>query len=444
MIDSYPVGGRTPGSASANVIYQTGAVPEGEELVTANDEFFQKKQAAAVLKHGILKRYPTVFSTMTGSTSQQGRVVYLDGYAGPGRYEPEGNETEGAPGSPLLAMQTADRVASWQRAVDCIFIERNRKYAENLKALLRAEAPPSLSYQVMAGDVADRLDEALAIAGDSPLLAFLDPFGTALPYVDLVQKLLRRGRDEPTEVLLNLNLEMVWRVGGLLTEDGIEQEKSSGNAATLARLDDFLGDQWWRATFRAARDSTKPGAAARAAREVADTFCRRVFQDTGYSSFPVEIRRRPGHNPLFLLILFYRHPAAPFKFAEAASKANEEWRHYHRRLDLAEELERLRNGETLGLFDDNDLTALSDQEAKSIEKQLEQDWVVAIVENIRRLVSEKPAVDIGDHVTPIYGTTLGLARPMHIRRAWDALADEAVVRPRVRSKDLRTQTIYRR
>jgi hypothetical protein len=47
--------------------------------LTANEAFFQRKQAAAVLKHGILERYPTVFATMTGSSSRGGRVVYLDG-----------------------------------------------------------------------------------------------------------------------------------------------------------------------------------------------------------------------------------------------------------------------------------------------------------------------------------------------------------------------------
>lgn len=30
-----------------------------------------------------------VFAAMTGSASRDGRVHYIDGYAGPGRYEPE-------------------------------------------------------------------------------------------------------------------------------------------------------------------------------------------------------------------------------------------------------------------------------------------------------------------------------------------------------------------
>jgi three-Cys-motif partner protein len=141
-------------------------------------------------------------------------VVYLDGYAGPGRYEPEAGDTTGVPGSPLLAVQNASTVAQWARDLHCIFIERNPTYADNLRQVLSHEAPATLQYDILEGDVETRLADALAIAGDSPLLAFLDPFGTALPYQQMVDRLMLRGANVKTEVLLNLNLEMVWRIGG--------------------------------------------------------------------------------------------------------------------------------------------------------------------------------------------------------------------------------------
>ena len=46
--------------------------------MSANEEFFRSRKSAAVLKHGILKRYPVVFASMTG---QSNPVVFLDGYA---------------------------------------------------------------------------------------------------------------------------------------------------------------------------------------------------------------------------------------------------------------------------------------------------------------------------------------------------------------------------
>jgi hypothetical protein len=49
-----------------------------------------------------LKRYLPLFAGKTGSTSTKRSVVYLDGYAGRGRYE------NGAPGSAELILKVAE------------------------------------------------------------------------------------------------------------------------------------------------------------------------------------------------------------------------------------------------------------------------------------------------------------------------------------------------
>lgn len=410
--------------------------------MTAHDDFFQRKQSAAVLKHGILTRYPPVFATMTGSTSTAGRVVYLDGYAGPGRYDPEAGESVGAPGSPLLAVQNARTVAQWSRDLHCVFIERNPRYADNLRQVLSQEAPPTLKYDILDGDVEDRLDDALSIASDAPLLAFLDPFGTALPYRQMVNRLMRRGVRLKTEVLLNLNLEMVWRIGGFLTgEDADEERTKSGRSATLERVDEFLGGAWWRDTFRQARISGQPGSAATAAQRVASEFCERVRSATGFSSFAVPIRRRPTHPPLFLMILFYRHPAAPYQFNGAVSGANAEWREHFRRIDLADEL--AKQQEQPDLFGEDFTVEMSEKDAEAAEQRLDQTWTTAIAGHIRTLLVKEAAISIESRFADIYGNTLGLAREKHLRAAWDQLADEGLVYPRQKSAKLRRQTITR-
>lgn len=254
--------------------------------MVANEAFFQRKQAAAVLKHGILSRYPRVFATMAGKRT--GRVVYFDGYAGPGRYE------DGSPGSPMLAVETAAATAKWDRDIELLFVEKNPAFAANLEATLAAEAPPEMKYTVWCGDVADYVDQALSIAGSDPMLTFLDPFGTSLSYATLTGKLLGRSPSTPTEVLLNLNLESVWRIGGLLTGD--KQEIDS--EGTLARLDGFFGDTWWRHEFRAARASGDQARASDAAVSVAREFQRRVKAATGFGSTGVPVRRRPGHSAI--------------------------------------------------------------------------------------------------------------------------------------------------
>ncbi|MGH7938526.1 MAG: three-Cys-motif partner protein TcmP, partial [Chthoniobacterales bacterium] len=327
----------------------------------------------------------------------------------------------------------------------CVFVERNRQYAENLRSVLAAEASTGLAYNVLTGDVQNRLDEALAIAGAAPLFAFLDPFGTALPYGELQGKLLGRGKSLKTEVLLNLNVQMVSRIGGYLTgEETDDEQTSSGRSATLARMDEFLGGTWWQDEFREARLSDNEGSAASAAMHVVEAFRDRVREDSGYASFPVPIRRRPGHSPLFIMLLFYRHPAAPYLFNEATSKANADWRNHLRDIELAEILKAQEYKPTLFDSVEEGYTArYSQEQEKQAEARLETEWIDVISDNIRRLIAGNAAIPIAEQIADIHGTTLGLAREKHFTRAWDRLAEEKVVDPRDKGQKPRNQTIRR-
>ncbi|MGW2107653.1 hypothetical protein [Streptomyces sp. NPDC001948] len=75
-----------------------------------------------MFKHDLLRRYLPQFGGMTGTQSHDKRVVYLDGYAGEGRYE------NGQPASGEIAL----RVASHLRAkagltLECFFSEAQAK-----------------------------------------------------------------------------------------------------------------------------------------------------------------------------------------------------------------------------------------------------------------------------------------------------------------------------
>jgi hypothetical protein len=62
--------------------------------------YWQGKALPSVFKHELLRRYIPPFGGMTGTQAQDRRVVYLDGYAGEGRYE------NGDPGSAEIAAIT--------------------------------------------------------------------------------------------------------------------------------------------------------------------------------------------------------------------------------------------------------------------------------------------------------------------------------------------------
>ena len=85
--------------------------------------FFAERQPAAVLKHGILRRYIQPFTNKTGKWAPDHRVVYLDGYSGPGVY------SDGAPGSPAWAVQTAETVAGFRNLL-CVEPDEDGALAE--------------------------------------------------------------------------------------------------------------------------------------------------------------------------------------------------------------------------------------------------------------------------------------------------------------------------
>ena len=70
----------------------------------SSSEFFEQRSPQAVLKHGVLTRYAYYFAGRAGRATH-GRVAFIDGYAGEGRYQ------DGNPGSPLLLASEASRAA---------------------------------------------------------------------------------------------------------------------------------------------------------------------------------------------------------------------------------------------------------------------------------------------------------------------------------------------
>jgi three-Cys-motif partner protein len=400
--------------------------------VAASEEFFTRRQAAAVLKHGVLARYLTVFTTMAGTGAQE--VVLLDGYAGPGRYE------DGTAGSPLLLVRTARKTKEWARNVTCVFCEADMDNVTDLRQVLAEEAGSDLNYEVFDGPVEQWAAAIVREAGPAPMLTFLDPFGAGVPYQLLTGTLLGRPTSYRTEVLLNINVEMVWRIGGRLKEEpaGPATEK------TLATLDLFFGDTWWREEFLEARSSR--GAAAEAAQHVVAEFCKRVRAATGFNSFQVPIRRRPGHAPLFILTLFYRHPFAPWKFNGAASGANGDWRQACAQEDLDRALSAI--AVTDSLFGDPVDTEKMIREQRTEawnaqEKRLSAGWVDTIGANLSRLLREQPQVNLSERIGEVYGSTLGLARDTHVREAWDALVDAGIAAPRPKSVRYERSSVVR-
>ena len=204
------------------------------------DAFFHERQPAAVLKHGILGRYLRPFASKTGMMAPGKRVVYLDGYAGPGTYD------DGTPGSPALAEQTATKIAK-SRNLECIYVEKNPEMFEQLCEMLDSFD----KWTAYNDSIASCLPDVMKDVGLAPLFAFLDPFGLPMPFSDLVAHLLSRPSSTKTELLLNFSVPGLKRNAGQLTSKKMYPAKAGVISGVNARL----GGPWWHDVWRDADET---------------------------------------------------------------------------------------------------------------------------------------------------------------------------------------------
>jgi len=144
----------------------------------------------------------------------QGRVLYVDGFAGPGEYE------RGRDGSPVAAIRAAvdhPQAPNFEHAELVFqFIEQQPARAEHLKQVLRDRFPEparNVKWQVECADFEPTMNGMLAsveAAGTSiaPTFLFVDPFGWTGVSMATLARLLRHPR---TEVLITFMVEHIQR-----------------------------------------------------------------------------------------------------------------------------------------------------------------------------------------------------------------------------------------
>lgn len=158
-------------------------------------------------KHSILRRYLQAWVPIL--TRYHGRVVYIDGFAGPGVY------VGGEEGSPVIALRAAlehkDRI---QGEIRFVFIEDDRERLEVLKAeIAEVERPANFHVDCERG----RFDETMSSFLDeleerednlAPTFAFVDPFGFSHTPLSVIERIMKYPR---CEVLITFMYEEVNR-----------------------------------------------------------------------------------------------------------------------------------------------------------------------------------------------------------------------------------------
>lgn len=276
--------------------------------MASNDGFFKGQKPAAVLKHAIFTSYANAFFSMVGSR-HRGPMWLIDGYAGPGKYDDDGTG-EQTKGSPIVALELAKRQRSFgtPRDIRCAFIEAKKSYFAALTQNVRPFKDEGLTVEVFHGSVYEHLPTVWTHVGDAPVLTFIDPFGvSAVTKQQMTGILLAKRRKNPSEVLVNINVEAISRHGGYLQwdEDGNPALKPTITHDEGIELSDaFFGGDGWRRRFLEARDET--GDANSAAMVVVNEYREVIKAETGASSLVVPIRSETnGANAVPL------HPLLP-------------------------------------------------------------------------------------------------------------------------------------
>lgn len=164
----------------------------------------------SVGKHLVLKSYLDAWLPKLGRWS--GRIVFVDGFCGPGRYE------GGEPGSPIVALDAytshTGRLLIGAK-VFFLFGDEDQGRLAHLKSLIdaRGPLPPTCEVAYQQGDfsvnMGDLLD-GLEAQGSTlaPAFFMLDPFGVSDTPYDLVRRILRH---QKSEVYISLMYEAINR-----------------------------------------------------------------------------------------------------------------------------------------------------------------------------------------------------------------------------------------
>ena len=400
----------------------------------SNDSFFQDpKKAAAVLKHGILRRYLAKFAGATATTAPGRRVAFIDGFAGEGEYRhPLTGVTEA--GSPRIALTIAQDLRARDINLECTFIEKRPEAFEQLEALVQSSG--DRFALALRGDIGDHYEDAVGRAAHAPTLVFLDPFGRSLDHDRTVAALAARGDTVPTELLLNFSLQAVRRMGARL----YESEEAQGRAATLANLDSWLGGEWWQEEFLNEKllELPREQRAHPAALAVWERYASRVRDALGYHSYDVEIRRKPTDKPLFMLALFFPRINALYSYNDHVSLAAQDWRRFLAEMEFAE-AEAL--DETDPLIGESRLAEAKRRFADD-EEATKRQAIDDVKDSVTLHLSKLGHLHVSKNLDKVLGAAVGIARETHIRAAWKELAAEGVTDGCPKGS-LEKQTIWR-
>lgn len=219
-------------------------------------------------KHTILRKYLGAWFPILTSRGHYRRIIYLDGFAGPGIYK--GGEL----GSPLIALETLVNHPHFNRwsKTEFIFIfieEDKNRYNILLKEidkfwLHRGGRPQNIAIDTWNNPFIDVAISALDARHRSakrsvPTFAFIDPFGWSYTPIDILSSLLS---SDKCEILLSFMY------------DSINRFLTDSNPTTVTHLTNLFGTD----EFREVKNCPSPEDRKRLIRNL---YARRLRETSG-------------------------------------------------------------------------------------------------------------------------------------------------------------------
>ena len=160
-----------------------------------------------IAKHEIIKKYWQAWLPIM--SSRNSRVLYIDGFAGPGVYK------GGEPGSPVIALDAAiNHKASIKSEVVFLFIEDDKQRSDNLSSILaNKDLPANFKCRVHNSKFDETMTEILKEIEEqsrrlAPAFALVDPFGYSDTPFEVIKEMLRNSK---CEVLITFMYQFINR-----------------------------------------------------------------------------------------------------------------------------------------------------------------------------------------------------------------------------------------
>ena len=176
------------------------------------EETVWKPDPHTLAKLAILERYLQAWLPIM--SKYNGRILYIDGFAGPGKYLDDNDEPT-IDGSPLVAIKAAiNHIRKFKAEIVFFFVEVRSDRCEFLDGLL---ASITLHNSMKCHIVCSTFDEHLSTILDSieeqkkrmaPAFVFMDPFGYSHTPMSLIGRIMSNQR---CEVLVNFNYHEINR-----------------------------------------------------------------------------------------------------------------------------------------------------------------------------------------------------------------------------------------